>query len=318
LWFCLGTIPLIVVALGLCVVLPNYREQVAIRDAKRLGWSLETRDKVPEWIASWLERVSLPNLEEATRAKAFMRLRPGGLHPSFSGKGCFAPFSMMPGLTEINFSGHRCVDSDLIPLSNLQNLESLKLGEGVTDEGIAHLEHLTRLRTLDLSQSQVSDAGLVHLRHMSRLEELRLPRIDLSDSGLASLSQLTELRDCEISGSEVTDAGLAHIAGLKRLRRLRLFEAPISDDGLKHLSGLSGLEYLNLGWTKVGDRGLVHLSQLQNLYMLILSHTLITDAGLVQLQACSSLLVLFVEHTQVTDAGIARLKAALPFVEIER
>ena len=59
------------------------------------------------------------------------------------------------------------------------NLESLSLGllsrNQFTDDGIAHLSRLSRLRTLRLGNCEITDAGLAHFSDLvMSLEELAI------------------------------------------------------------------------------------------------------------------------------------------------
>ena len=57
----------------------------------------------------------------------------------------------------------------------------------VTDNDLAHLEELTALKGLDLSDTQVSDAGLVHLERLTDLNNLDLAghRSAMRDSSIS-------------------------------------------------------------------------------------------------------------------------------------
>jgi hypothetical protein len=80
-----------------------------------------------------------------------------------------------------------------------------------TDDGLAHIRGLHRLKKLDLSGTMVTDRGLAHLASLESLEELSL----YSD--------------------EVTDAGLVHLRGLRSLRKL-MGVSRASDDGVAALA----------------------------------------------------------------------------------
>jgi Leucine-rich repeat (LRR) protein len=50
-----------------------------------------------------------------------------------------------------------------------------------------HLQGLTRLKRLDLNDTQISDAGLTHLQGLTRLERLDLHGTQVSDAGVNEL-----------------------------------------------------------------------------------------------------------------------------------
>jgi hypothetical protein len=108
-------------------------------------------------------------------------------------------------------------------------------GTKLTDAGLAHLNELTRLRVLDLTDTQVTDAGLAHLTGLKGLQRLHL------------------------TGTKVTDAGLAHLTNLKRLTHLYLCDTGVTDAGLAHLKRLTGLQRLDLIGTKVTEAGVADL-----------------------------------------------------------
>ena len=129
-----------------------------------------------------------------------------------------------------------------------------------TDDDLAHLQGLTGLRRLYLSQTRVTDAGLEHLKGLTGLQWLNL------------------------EGTKVTDAGLEHLKGLTGLQWLNIVDTKVTDAGLEHLKGLTGLQELYLGGTKVMDAGLEHLKGLTGLQRLYLRGTKVTDAGVAELQ----------------------------------
>lgn len=111
-----------------------------------------------------------------------------------------------------------------------------------SDAGDAELEYfqrLTELRSLGLSDTQITDAGLEHLKGMTSLKWLNLARTQVSDAGLEHLKGLTSLETLWLTRTQVTDAGLEHLEGLTSLQELELDQTQVTDAGLVHLKGLS-------------------------------------------------------------------------------
>lgn len=133
--------------------------------------------------------------------------------------------------------------------------------ESFSDEQLGGVCELGEIRSLRLTQTQVSDRGLQHLANLSNLKLLSL------------------------EGTHISDAGLTHLTGLSNLDRLWLGGTRISDAGLKHLGSLSKLKYLSLNGTRISDDGLKHLSSLSKLELLSLQETQVTPAGVKQLKA---------------------------------
>jgi hypothetical protein len=148
----------------------------------------------------------------------------------------------------------------------------------VTDDDLKCLKDLPKLKSLDLSHTDIQNAGLVHL------------------GGLQSLEKL------DLSFTKATDAGLAHLKGLSRLKWLNLekpckgmydAEHRFTDKALPHLKGLKTLEYLNIDWNMVTDDGLEQLHGLTNLRELVLGF-----------------------QTDVKGPGVEKLRKALPGAKI--
>ena len=98
----------------------------------------------------------------------------------------------------------------------VERVIELDLGDiGISDNGIASLAALTKLRRLNLQASNVTDAGLDALKNMTDLEELSLYRTKVSNAGLAKLSNLKKLRSIDLRYSRATNAGVKElVAGI--------------------------------------------------------------------------------------------------------
>ena len=66
----------------------------------------------------------------------------------------------------------------------------------VTDEELAHVSGLTRLRMLSIAQAQVTDAGLSHLEGLTSLEKLQLWHTAVTLEGAGALKKV--LPKCKI------------------------------------------------------------------------------------------------------------------------
>ncbi len=113
-------------------------------------------------------------------------------------------------------------------VARLTRVESLEFFDcrNVTDEDLALLSGLLRLRVLDLFGTSVTGPGLKVLTGMTRLERLGLLRLPLSNSDLENLAGLTSLKDLEIDRIPRITARRAWctLQRLTRLGRLRTDE----------------------------------------------------------------------------------------------
>ena len=94
-------------------------------------------------------------------------------------------------------------EGDLRKLQVLPSLKSLTLEarHALSDEGLAHLGVLTKLRTLNLRRTRIRGPGLVHLQQLGDLQDLDLSRCEmLTDDSLVHLAALTNLRRLALDG----------------------------------------------------------------------------------------------------------------------
>jgi internalin A len=230
---------------------------------------------------------------------------------------------------------------DLSPLSNLpaDALYRLDLhgsytgGAKAGDACMPHLAHLTGLRVLHLSETNITGAGMRWISGLQHLRRLTVPdRID--DAGLAHVAKLPALTGLYFRKNRVTNAGLRYLAGLQALEELALESGRITDSGLVHLARLPRLRYLLLRGDRFTDAGFAHLKYVPSLRILHfgdLSQTTdlglahlaqvtgvqdlsfhwsrnITNAGLEYLAKLPHLRSLDIANSKVDDAGLAYLK----------
>jgi internalin A len=156
----------------------------------------------------------------------------------------------------------RATDLELVHVGNLKRLRSLQLSESeVTDSGLAYLQGLTSLNRLTLKSTGVTDAGLAHLKGLTSLEEIRLQATGCSDAGMAHLSALPRLKILGLANTRVTAAGLARLIAASRLEQVIIPGTRVTDDDLVYLEGLKSLRLLGLGNAPVSDEAVDHLRQ---------------------------------------------------------
>jgi hypothetical protein len=161
-------------------------------------------------------------------------------------------------MKDLKLGGHRASDNKhvFIPaaefrfLLGLPALENANLVEidGLTDESLAFVGRIGRLKSLNLGDAQVTNAGLVHLVGLRNLETLDLGWTkDVGDAGLPPLTKLPSLKVLGLGGTKITDAGLPVIASIGTLQELKLPATAVTDRGFASLEGCKGLEKIALG-----------------------------------------------------------------------
>lgn len=215
-------------------------------------------------------------------------------------------YDALPGVT----------DRGMSYLGACSELETLLLGGlHVSDDGLAQLRGLPKLKMLDIRGAALTDAGLACLGVMKSLVALDLPGVEVSDLAVQRLTDLPQLEKLTLGAWALGDAGLAALGTIDSLKELHLYG--ISDSGLKHLQGLPRLEKLDLRGTAITDAGLKHMQGLRRLEKLDLRETAITDAGLATVGALRSLKRLDISGTQVGDSGMQHLQGLAGLEELQ-
>jgi Leucine-rich repeat (LRR) protein len=211
-------------------------------------------------------------------------------------------------VVEVSLEKTKVRDRDLLLVSNMTNLQELKLaGTHITDKGLIHLKNLARLEVLDLSRTKVRGPGLLNLKDLTLLKDLYMGGCEITDSKLRTIARLKNLRRLFLDRTSINGSGFPHLKRLHKLYYLNCYKSHISDRNLIHLSQLTGLGHIDFSRTKIGDTGIAFLTNLSNLQIVWLSHTQITDKGLPHLNKLSALEYVDLSHTRVTSTGIKQL-----------
>ncbi len=174
---------------------------------------------------------------------------------------------------------------------------------------MAHIGRLTRLEELTLLEFQGSEDDLANLAGLIRLKVLMIFGGGVTNKGLLHLSELRQMESLWLPGSQITT--LEPIRGMTQLKVLFLRGNSIDDEGLKPLEGFSNLEWLSLDDSRVTDAGMAVVSILPNLKILDLRGTRVGNAGVRLLAGSPRINHLNLFQTQVTDAGLAALAEQL-------
>jgi len=137
---------------------------------------------------------------------------------------------------------------------------------------------------LFFGDSNVTDSQLACFRGLSRIRQVDLSNTQITDAGLKVVATLPDLATLDVPGTRITDSGLEHVEGLAGLGHLNLSRTAVTDSGLKHVEGLAELGYLNLSHTAVTDAGMKHVAGLCQLRSVDLRDTHVTDRGVRKLR----------------------------------
>lgn len=192
-------------------------------------------------------------------------------------------------------------DAGMAHVGKITSLEILSLGNGVGNEGLVHLRHMTKLKRLHLWQTRVNQEGLIHLRHLDNLEHLRLG-FDV-DRGLKHLSNMASLKSIRIDTGLMTPKEFAMLSNMKSLEEVSVncskrHWGDNTSQVLKELAQLLELKSLHVcrGLT---DEGLVNIATMQSLQELSIMEAEITGDGIAALAAIPSLRKLYFAETSL-------------------
>jgi hypothetical protein len=173
-------------------------------------------------------------------------------------------------VTEVSVRTDRGVHTILDHQAEFTDLEVVRFGAGVTDQGLRHVgefNRLSNLRFADFRESPLTDAGIKQLGHWTNLPGLGLYGCNrVTDAGLAHLAEMPALEELAfisegMANTTLTDAGLVHVGRMRNLKRLFILGLPITDAGLDHLEGLESLRVLRVYRTQITKRGIERLQQ---------------------------------------------------------
>jgi Leucine-rich repeat (LRR) protein len=239
----------------------------------------------------------------------------------------------LPGLQLLNLpqNNQSVTDTGMKYVAELRSLKFLTLGSAITDNGLARLNNLRELQSLNLATcSEITGSGLAALNCSRTLNNLSLGQ-GVQDEYLKYVQRFTRLKRLWIgigtTSSHVTDRGIENLSGHPSLERLIIIDLAITKDSCKALASLPELEDLWITGTKINDvsclagcrklrrlkftgnkviddqrlQGLESLGQLEELN---LSYTSVTGKKLEALERLPRLRVLSLTYCPVDDTAI--------------
>ncbi len=210
-------------------------------------------------------------------------------------------------------------DEGLAQLAGVGSLKKLYLRTmpGIKGPGLAHLQAIRGLESLDLLGTSVEEKSLVHLVGAQGLRELSLGYMPLTEAGLAQLGRMTNLRRLGLYGCPVTDAGLAKLEPLRHLEGLDLTHTRVTDAGLERLKAFRNLKALSVGShegrrgaiSPISNAGVAHLAALVNLEALHFNGpTAVTDEGVKHLAGLKRLKHLSLVGTNASGHALKEVR----------
>jgi serine/threonine protein kinase len=109
-------------------------------------------------------------------------------------------------------TGDRVSNRDELPRGRFDVVQvNLRKKQKVDDEGLAALESLKELSTLDLSGTSVTDRGIAKLQSLRSLTILDVRDTAITDRAIADFRQLNGLQSLDLQNTKISPAGLQQI-----------------------------------------------------------------------------------------------------------
>lgn len=197
------------------------------------------------------------------------------------------------------------------------NCEHLDLSStGASDNVLVHFKD-SALRSLRLSGTRVSDRGVLYcLTSISRLESIDVSQTKVGDSGLAPLLGSSSILSLQLNGSRVGDLSAPLLCSLPNIVELDIGNSQFTDIGVGKCSSIRSLKHMYVAELGVSDSVLPALSKLTKLITLDVSSNPVSASGLSEFARCHLLEVLWATNTQVDSASVGTLQDAMPHTRI--
>lgn len=168
------------------------------------------------------------------------------------------------------------------------HIQSLNM-QGINIQSLNFADWTPNLKTLDLSDTDLTPFSMLELFRLTKLEELVLSDVKLNEENLELLSygHFENLKLLNVSYDSVKSLPFDIMA--PQLKKLDLGYTNITNGDVKTIARLNQLEDLNLEGTKISGPSLKHLSTVKSLKKLNLNATGLRDVDYSLLIACSEL-----------------------------
>src|SRR5262245_16477676 len=217
-------------------------------------------------------------------------------------------------------SARELTDAALLAIGVLNGVVALDLHMSAfgsphyTARGVAHLKGMTSLEELNFHGALATDDVLAEIGAIPRLRWLHCQDPVSGDEGFVALGRCSTLENIASRVCRwMTDLGFSAIAHLPRLRRLALGGPRISDAALAHLADAPALT--DLGPIMFDDAAFEHIAKIPRLERLTNMYNRSTGDGATRfLHAHPTLVCYGAFGTQITDESL-RILASCPRLE---
>jgi hypothetical protein len=182
----------------------------------------------------------------------------------------------------------------------------------VTDDVLLTLDHLTGLRSLILTNCDITDQGMSYIANLPSLTELELGVTQVSGPGMGRMKWLKKLEIFQASHMKNISAFISAIQTSKSIRVLKLSRNHFAARDFEMLGHIPNLTALSVSTSNITDNDLQYLTKLKHLAALDVASCNITPAAIPYLKQMPALRTLGITTAKWLAADRSRLETALP------
>lgn len=148
-------------------------------------------------------------------------------------------------LVQVRLMGEKFGDSDLALVVGLPDIRTLNVSNSnVTNEGLKEIAKIKSLRSLDLSRTKVTE--IASLTALADLEELILTFTEVKEAALEPISQFAKMRNVSFSGLRVGNRAIEWVAKCQHLEALNIDYAILGENALQPLHERQTLKFVSV------------------------------------------------------------------------
>jgi hypothetical protein len=208
------------------------------------------------------------------------------------------------------------LDSPEMAATNLVQIDFRNV-ESANDETLKYMTHLTKIRRLLITGTDVTDAGLKYLSSMNMLIQLAGGGTLIKGPGLAYLSELPMLEKLEVARSNFKGFKFDHLPNFKKLAVFTAAQCLLDDNVCEFIARQPLMSSLDISKNKITDAGIARLAGLKQLRTINLCETLVTPRCIDTLVKIPSLATVTLLLGQLPPDAVAKMQKSMPKCRIE-
>jgi hypothetical protein len=184
--------------------------------------------------------------------------------------------------------------------------------ESANDDTLKYMTHLSKIKRLLISGTDVSDAGLKYVSSMKDLTHIAGGGTLIKGPGLTYLSELPNLKKLELARSNFKGFKFDHTPTFKRLEVFTAAQSLIDDGVCEFIARQPFIIDVDISRNKITDAGIARLAGLKFLRSINLCETLVTPKGISSLSKIPTLHSLTLLLGQLPTDAVAKLQKTMP------